>query len=127
MKQKLTLLILALVTSLGVWATSPAEGAYPVEGKTYYLFANKYNSTDRYYLYWDNTNSALKRAAANTKENTNYYKWTVTKVSEGVYNITNIGTSTKLTWSANGLTLGAGTNLDLSKEVAYIHCLRFPV
>lgn len=124
---KKTLLLLFTLLTLGVsgaWAASPAPGAYPLEGKTYYLFANKYNSTDRYYLYWDNTNSALKRAAANTKESANYYKWTVT-VSDGKYYITNVGTGTKLAWDdSKGLTLKSeGTLFDLSKTVHYTACV----
>jgi len=123
--RKLLLLLSVLLTGVsGAWATNPASGAYPVEGKTYYLFANKYGSTDRYHLYWDNTNSALKRANANTKENTDYYKWTVT-VSDGKYYITNVGTGTKLAWDdSNGLTLKSeGTLFDLSKLVDYTACV----
>ena len=127
---KKTLLLLFALLTLGVsgaWAASPAPGAYPLEGKTYYLFANKYSnpsSTDRYYLYWDNTNSVLKRADANSKENNDFYKWTVT-VSDGKYYITNVGTGTKLAWDdSKGLTLNAaGTLFDLSKQVHYSACV----
>lgn len=122
MKKLFTLLTMLVVGIGSMWATLPAAGAYPVEGKTYYLFANKYNSTDRYYLYWDNTNSALKHATANNKENNDYYKWTVT-ISEGLYTITNVGTGTSLKWNS-GLTLGAdGLQFDLSKDVNYTACV----
>ena len=114
-----------MLVCMGMGAqTSPAAGAYPVEGKTYYLFANKWASTpstDRYYLYWDNTNSVLKNAE-NSKENNDYYKWTVT-LSDGKYTITNVGTGKSLMWSS-GLTLGdTGLQYDLSKDVNYTACV----
>ena len=121
--RKLLLFFFALLTGVsGVWAASPAAGAYPVEGKTYYLYANKYNATNRYYLYWDNTNSALKHTTDGSKESTDYYKWTVT-ISDGKYTITNVGTGTSLKWNS-GLTLGAdGLQFDLSKSVNYTACV----
>ncbi len=122
MKKKLSLLFLALVATIGAWAASPATGAYPVEGKTYYFYANQYNSTNRYYIYWDNANSVLKHTTANIKENSDYYKWTVT-VNDGAYTITNVGTGTKLQWNS-GLTLGeSGLAFDLSKSVNYTACV----
>ena len=54
MKQKLTLLLLALITTMSGWAVTPAASAYPVAGKTYYLYAQQFNVGNRYYLYSDN-------------------------------------------------------------------------
>ncbi len=125
MKKLFTLLTMLLLGIVSSWATTPVTGAYPVAGKTYYLFANKYNSTDRYHLYWDNTNSELKRADANSKDsNSDYYKWTVT-VSDGKYYINNVGTGKKLAWDdTKGLTLtSSGTLFDLSKDVHYSACV----
>ena len=103
----------------GAWAVTPAASAYPVAGKTYYLYAQQYNVGNRYYLYSDN--GTLKRSAANVVSPTDSYKWTVS-VSDQAYTITNVATGTSLTWS-NGLTFGNGTAFVLSKDVNYDACV----
>lgn len=63
---KIILLLLCALLTLGVggaWAATPAASAYPVAGKSYYLYAQQYNVGNRYYLYSDN--GTLKRSAAN--------------------------------------------------------------
>ena len=51
MKQKLTLFVLALLCSIGMWAATPSESAYPKIGRTYYITVN--NGTTKWYIYND--------------------------------------------------------------------------
>ena len=75
MKTKLILFILSLLCSVGMWAATPAAGAYPVVGKTYYLYALQKDKS-RSYLY--NDDGTLK-VSNGSKTNADKYKWTVTK------------------------------------------------
>lgn len=70
---------------MGAWATSPVAGAYPVEGKQYYIFAIQKNGS-RTYLYNSSNSLALNQGS---KENEDAYKWTVT-ISEGKYIVKNV-------------------------------------
>jgi len=113
MKQKLTLLLLALFTTVGAWGTTPASSSYPVEGKTYYLYAVQ-NSGARSYLY--NNNGTLT-VSQGTCEGTDAYRWTVTE-SDGAYVISNVA-GKKLNVSASNLVLSDdGASFNLGKEVA---------
>ena len=112
---KRTLLLLCALMSLGgnrAWATTPATGAYPVEGKTYYLYAVQ-SSGARSYLY---SNDGTLTVSQGTCSPTAAYQWTVT-VSDGVYTISNVA-GKKLN-VANYLTLDeTGASFNLGKDVA---------
>ncbi len=113
MKQKLTLLLLALITTMSAWGATPASSSYPVEGKTYYLYAVQ-NSGARSYLY--NNNGTLT-VSQGTCEGTDAYRWTVTE-SDGAYVISNVA-GKKLNVSASNLVLSDdGASFNLGKEVA---------
>lgn len=113
MKQRLTLLLLALITTMSGWAATPAASAYPVAGKTYYLYAVQ-NSGARSYLY---NNGGTLTVSQGTCAGTDAYKWTVT-VSDGAYVISNVA-GKKLNVSTSNLVLSDdGASFNLGKDVA---------
>lgn len=113
MRQRLTLLLLALITTMSGWAATPAASAYPVAGKTYYLYAVQ-NSGARSYLY---NNGGTLTVSQGTCAGTDAYKWTVT-VSDGAYVISNVA-GKKLNVSTSNLVLSdEGASFNLGKEVA---------
>lgn len=120
--RKLLLLITALLT-LGVggtWAIAPAAGAYPVEGKIYYLYAIQ-NDGSRSYLY---SNDGTLAVMNGSKSDANNYKWSV-RVSNGNYQITNVaGNSLNFTQSTNSLGLYSNAaSFDLGQTVSDAACV----
>ena len=120
---KKTLLFLFALLGLGVsgaWAATPATGAYPVSGKTYYLYAIQTDGS-RSYLY---SNDGTLAVSNNSKENADKYKWMVS-VSGSDYQITNAaGNSLSFTSSTNSLGLYSNVaNFSLSQTVTYTACV----
>lgn len=122
MKKLLLLLSVLLAGVSGVWAGTPTTDAYPVPGKTYYLYAIQTDGS-RSYLY--NDEGTLK-VSNGSKENTNAYKWTVTK-SGDYYYIANVAGNKLCTSNASGywgLSLNNnGQTFDLSSTVSDGACV----
>ena len=117
--KKLLLLLIALLAGVsGAWAATPAAGAYPEEGKTYYLYAINTDGS-KSYLY--NDGGTLKVSNA-SKEDINSYKWTITK-SASEYIIQNVagGYIGSANWSL--AILNSGTKFTLSQTVSNAACV----
>lgn len=112
---KRTLLLLCALVLLGVnaaWAATPASSAYPVAGKTYYLYAVQ-NSGARSYLY---NNGGTLTVSQGSCADTDAYKWTVTE-SDGAYVISNVA-GKKLNVGNYLVLSDDGASFNLGKDVA---------
>lgn len=112
--KRLLLLLCALLT-LGVggaWAVTPASSAYPVAGKTYYLYAVQ-NSGARSYLY---NNGGTLTVSQGSCAGTDAYRWTVTE-SDGAYVISNVA-GKKLNVGNYLMLSDEGASFNLGKDVA---------
>ena len=115
MKQKLTLLLLALFTTVGAWATS----TYFVSGRSASITTGKqymiYNTARRYFISANGTAYAVTSSTAPLSYTTTSanYVWTLEEGStSGTYKIKNVGTST---YSAGGKNLGSAVDYTIAE------------
>jgi hypothetical protein len=119
--RKLLLLFIALLTGVsGAWAGTPTADAYPVVGKTYYLYAIQTDGS-RSYLYND---EGILKVSNGSKEDADKYKWSVS-ISDGKYTVSNKAGKV-LGWSSSSWALvlsDTGNAFDLGKTVSDAACV----
>lgn len=115
MKQKLTLLLIALFTTVGAWATS----TYFVSGRSASITTGKqymiYNTARRYFISANGAAYAVTSSTAPLTYTTTSanYVWTLEEGSaSGTYKIKNVGTST---YSAGGTSLGSAVDYTIAE------------
>ena len=128
MKQKLTLLLIALVTSMGAWAATPNILALPQPGKIYYISGYNEAQGKTAYLWADGT--ALKGDISYTKAGDYAYLWLCAKTENG-YTFQNLSTGKYILSATSGRHASVGgtsanaSAFKLSETVQDSKCISF--